>query len=128
MGDNAVRGRTFGKWVWKVARDKLPERLQAMGIAAFFQTLSNVALRRELAALMRREVDAYERDGNPDRLAKIGNLLYELNRTYGRSDRHLEEESRRITAEQGGFHQRLCLCAIVHGDSAENDGTPSEGP
>lgn len=94
----------------KLVRDRIPDIIRAKGTEPKVRLAASDS---EYAQLLRdklqEEVGEYLRDGNPEELADIMEVVHALAALTGHTPVHVEEMRAAKAAQRGGFRDRVVL-------------------
>ena len=100
----------------KAIRDKIPEIIQKDGYSCNVKTLSDEKFLEKLEEKLSEEITEYLNDKNPEELADILEVIYQIAKLGGISKEELEKIRIKKFEERGGFEDNLFLIDTTKSD------------
>ena len=100
----------------KAIRDKIPEIIKKEGHSCNVKTLSDEGFLAELEKKLSEEITEYQDGKNPEELADIIEIIYQIAKLGGISKEELEKIRIKKFEERGGFEDNLFLIDTTKSD------------
>lgn len=97
----------------KLARDRIPEIIEASGKSCVVETLGDDEYLRALDAKLDEELGEYHREGNIEELADLMEVIRVAAAARGCSAEKLERVRAEKAEKRGGFERKLFLREVI---------------
>lgn len=94
---------------FKLVRDKIPEILKDRGLRCSYRVLDRGGYRKLLVSKLYEEIGEFIKDGDPEELVDILEVVYAIAEEYGYSEKDINSHREYKKNAKGGFKERILL-------------------